>query len=117
MENKKINFSFIIVAITFLLIFYIMISDYNSRRINEFKNYANNITNIIHQKNYRLKILAYQLARERKENQDLKNTLSETRNALDVLSKKLAQQAQAPVAIPVTAPAPASAPAAASATK
>ena len=116
MENKKISLSFGIVVIAFLVIFYILIKDFNTRRLNDFKEYAASITNVVNQKNNKLRVLYNRLVAVQKENQDLKNTLSETRNSLDMLSKKLAQPA-AVVAVPASQPVPATATTPAVATK
>ena len=108
MENKKISLSFGIVVIAFLAIFYILIKDFNTRRLNDYKEYAATITNIINQKNNKIRVLYSRLVVEQKANEDLKNTLAETRNSLDALSKKLAQPAVVAV-VPVNAPASATA--------
>ena len=105
MENNKINLSFGIVVIAFLVIFYILINNFNARRIHDFKDYAHAISNVVKEKNTKIQILSYRLAAEQKQNEDLKKTLTDTRNDLESLTKKLAQPA--PVAAPASAPAPA----------
>jgi septal ring factor EnvC (AmiA/AmiB activator) len=105
-EGKKINLSFGIVVITILAMFYIILKDFNNRRLNDYKSYISSITNIVKQKNNKIRELASQLAVEQTVIDDLKNTLAETRNGLDNLSKKIAQQAPAGVPTPVPAPAP-----------
>ncbi len=116
MENKKINLSFCIVVITFLVIFYILLKGFNNIRVNDFKEYTVNIAKVVSIENNRIRILAYRLAVQQKENEDLKNTLAETRNSLEALSKKLILPAPvaapASVPAPVTVPAPATVPAA-----
>ena len=109
MENKKINVLFYLLVIFFFAVFAILITDLNAKRAVEFKEYAVSITKIVKQKNNKISILYRLLLAKEKENEDLKNTLAETRNDLDALSKKLA--------LPVTAATPASAPAPAGATK
>jgi len=115
-ENKKINLSFCIVVITFLVIFYILLKGFNNIRVNDFKEYTVNIAKVVSIENNRIRILAYRLAVQQKENEDLKNTLAETRNSLEALSKKLILPAPvaapASVPAPVTVPAPATVPAA-----
>ena len=106
MENKKIDVLFGVVVIAFLVVTFILIKDFNARRANDFKEYAATLTNIVRQKDIKLKILFNQLAAKQKENEGLKNTLAATRNDLDALSKKLAQPT--PVAAPAV-PAPATA--------
>jgi hypothetical protein len=108
-ENKKINVVFYLVVTFFFAVFAILITDLNAKRANEFKDYAVTITKIVKQKNNKIRVLYRLLISKEKENEDLKNTLAETRNDLDALSKKLA--------VPVPAAAPASAPAPATATK
>lgn len=102
MENKKIGLSFGIVAVAFLVIIYMLVKDFNNRRANDYADYVASITNLVKQKNDKIKIIARRLAVEQKENEDLKNTLADTRNNLDALSKKLAQSA-APVVAPASA--------------
>ena len=93
MENKKISLSFGIVVIAFLVVFYILLKDFNNKRVNDYKEYIASITNIVKAKNNKIRILSNQLAEEIKVIQDLKNTLADTRNELETLSNKLAQQA------------------------
>ncbi len=96
MENKKINVSFYLVVIFFLVLIIILIKDFKAQRANDFKRCVAGITNIVNRDNYKIKILFNQLAVEKKENVNLKNTLADTRNALDALSKKLTQPAPKP---------------------
>lgn len=100
MENKKIDVLFGVVIIAFLVVTIILIKDFNARRTNDFKEYTATITNIVKLKNDKIRILYNRLIMEQKENQDLRSTLSETRNDLEGLSKRLAPSA--PVAAPVT---------------
>lgn|GEM_PF-2344409 len=109
MENKRINVVFYLVVTFFFAVFAILITDLNAKRAVEFRSYAVTITNIVKQKNNKIRVLYRLLIAKEKENEDLKNTLAETRNDLDALSKKLS--------LPVPAEAPASAPAPAAATK
>jgi cell shape-determining protein MreC len=101
-ENKKINVTFYLVVIVFLAFIIILVRDFRAQRINDLREYASKITNVVNRDNYRIRMLANQLMMERKENEDLKNTLTETRNALEGISKKLIQPG--PVA-PANAPA------------
>lgn len=105
--EKKISLSFGIMVIAFLLIFYILIKGYNTARLNDYRAFRMTINRIINERNANDRMLYMQLAMEQRTNIDLKNTLADTRNALDVLSKKLAQPAM-PMA-PASAPAPAAA--------
>ena len=103
MENKKIDVLFGLVVVAFLVVTIILIKDFRSQRSNDFNEYKAFLVNIVHQKNNKIKVLSKQLVAKQKENDDLKNTLAETRNDLENLSKKLAQ--------PVVVSAPASMPA------
>lgn len=102
-ETKKVDILFGVVVIAFLAVTFILIKEINYRRTNDFKEYSDTLSYIVKQKNNKIKVLAHELLSEQKNNQDLKNTLEDTRNSLDALTKKLAQQASAPVA--PTAPA------------
>ncbi len=96
MENKKINLSFYLVTIAFLVLIIVLLKDFKRLRANDFKEYAATVMNIINRDNFKIRILSNQLAVEERENADLKNTLTETRNALDNLSKKLVSPTHAP---------------------
>jgi len=85
-ENKKINVPFYLVVIFFLVFIIILIKDFKAQRANDYKKYKAVVASIVRMENGRIRILA-------QENADLKNTLADTRNALDTLSKKLAQPA------------------------
>jgi hypothetical protein len=106
-ENKRINVVFYLVVTFFFAVFAILITDLNAKRALEYKEYAVSITHIVKQKNDKIRFLFRLLMAKERENEDLKNTLAETRNDLDALSKKLAQPVPAPV--PAGAPAPAAA--------
>lgn len=101
MGNKKIDVLFGLVVIGFLVVIIFLTRDFNTERSSDFKEYAADLTGIIKQKNNKIKILASRLTMIQKENEDLKNTLSETRNDLEALGKRLAQPA--PVTAPVAA--------------
>jgi regulatory protein YycI of two-component signal transduction system YycFG len=110
-ENKKIDVLFGVVVIAFLVVTIFLIKDFNAKRTNDYKEYAATVANIVKQKNDKIKIFSGLLAAKQKENDDLKNTLSETRNALESISKKLAQPvaAAAPASVPAPTPTPATA--------
>ena len=93
MENKKINLLFNLIVIFFLALTFILIRDLNANRAIDYKEYAVVVAKIVKDKNMKIRILYSQLVAKEKENIDLKNTLAETRNGLDVLSKKLTQPA------------------------
>ncbi len=86
MENKKINVLFYLVVVFFLALIFILLKDLNAQRANDYKVYRNVVANVVRMENDRIRILA-------KENADLKNVLAETRNALDIVNKRLAQSA------------------------
>ncbi len=89
MENKKIDVVFGLLVIAFLLIVIIVIKDINAKRTNDHKEYMATVTNIVKQKNTKIKVLGDQLAAKQKEIDDLKNTLAQTKNSLESLSDKL----------------------------
>ena len=93
MENKKINVPFYLAVIFFLVFIIILVKDFNAIRVNDFKKYAAIITNIVKQENNKIRVLSNLSAAKEKENTDLNNTLADTRNELDALSKKLVQPA------------------------
>jgi hypothetical protein len=107
-ETRKIDVLFGLVVIAFLAVTLILIKEFNYRRANDFKGYSVTLSNIVKQKNNKIKVLAHRLFEEQKENQGLKNTLMAARNGLDALTKRLAQQAS--VATPANEPVPVAAP-------
>lgn len=115
MENKKIDVLFGLTVIAFLVVTFILINEFNSRRAEDYKDYIGTVTNLVKLKNEKIRVLARHLAEDQKVIQDLRNTLANTRDELDTLNKKFVQQApaaaaQAPVAPPaVAAVAPAAA--------
>ena len=105
MENKKIDVLFVIVLVAFVAVTFILIKDFNAKRANDFKEYSTIVSTIVRSKDEKIRELVNLLGQKEKENQDLKNTLTETRNDLDNLSKKLSPTTPAvPVAAPVVAP-------------
>ena len=97
-EPKKINLLFYLVVLFFLAVIFILIRDLNAKRAIEFKEYSVSITNVVKQKNNKIMVLYKLLVAKEKENEDLKNTLAETRNGLAAISNKLAQPAPAAAA-------------------
>jgi uncharacterized protein YhaN len=102
-ENKKIDVLFGVVVIAFLVVTFILIKDFKSQRSNDYKEFKAIVSNIVRMKNSKLKVLSNELAAEQKENQGLKDTLAQTRNALDILSKQLAVPVTAPAGAPAAA--------------
>ena len=103
MQNKKIDPLFGITVIVFLVLMIILIKDFNAKRASDYKEYSADIANIVRMKNNKIRVLSSELIVKQSENADLENTLSQTRNDLDALSKKLAQ----PVVVTTVASAPA----------
>jgi uridine kinase len=97
-ENKRINLLFNLVVIFFLALTIILIRELNANRAIDYKEYFVTLSKIVKQKNNKIREMYSQLVEEKRENADLKNTLAETRNVLDALSKKLGQPA--PAAVP-----------------
>ena len=97
-ENKKIDVLFGLVVIAFLSVTILLIKEFKSQ--SDYKEYTSDLTAIIIQKNDRVRILSTRLANVEKENQDLRNTLTETRNSLDSLGKKLVEPPAAAPAVP-----------------
>ena len=116
MENKRINIVFCMVVLFFLALTFILIRDLNAKRVNDYQQYVVTISQIVKHKNDKIRELYRLLAAEQKVNADMNNTLAQTRNDLDALTKKLSQP-PTPVAAPAVAPAaePTPAPTAASA--
>ena len=104
MENRKINLLFVTSVLAFFAVLIILVKEFDSKRNSDFKQYSSIISKIVRQKNDKIRELAGQLSLKEKENADLKNTLSDARNALDTVSKKLAQPI-APAAPAAPAPA------------
>ena len=100
MENKKINVFFYSALIIFIAIIVILINDFNARRAKDLNEFAVNINSIVKLDNDRIRALTRMLVIQEKENQDLRDTLAETRNSLEALGKKL---------VPAIAPIPATA--------
>jgi len=76
--------------------------------VSEYNQYTNFMVRIVNQKNAKIRVLYHLLLIKEKENAYLRNTLGETRNDLESLTRKLAQpQAQPtpPPAAVVNAPA------------
>lgn len=110
MDIKRINVLFTVTVATFLVVTIILIKAFNDKRINDSNEFKATITNIVSVKNHKIKTLAKLLAEKEKENIDLRNTLTETRNSLELLSKRLDQPAEAPPSaaapgVPAAAPA------------
>jgi 5-bromo-4-chloroindolyl phosphate hydrolysis protein len=94
-ENQKINVLFYTSVIIFLAVCMILIKEFNVRRANDFKEYTYSVVTIVKRDNDRMKALYNELAAEQKENEYLRSTLTDTRNALDNIGKKLSQPAPA----------------------
>ncbi|MBF0504525.1 MAG: hypothetical protein HQL14_05405 [Candidatus Omnitrophica bacterium] len=115
MENKKkIDPLFGVVVIALLVAIIFLVGDLNSKMFNDEKEYRANLGALIKIKNEKIQILSRQLAQKQGEYDSLQKTLLETRNNLELLSKKLTDLSTPPAAVPAAAPvaAPEAAPAA-----
>jgi len=103
--GKKINILFCTAVIAFLAVIIFLIKDFNGKRNNDFRVYANSIANIVKRDNEKIRILSMLIIEKQKKIDDLKNTLTETRNDLENLDQKLAQPTPAmmPSVAPITA--------------
>ncbi len=104
-NKKKIDTVFGLVAIAVLAVAILVMNDSNTRLANDQKDHDATISHLLQQKNEKIKMLSVQLAAKEKESENLQKALTNAKNDLEALTKKLAE------ASPV--PAPASAPAAA----
>lgn len=104
MENKRFDLLFIVTLVAFLIVGYIVIQEFESKRKSDYQEYSTTLSKVVKLKNDRIRVLADLLAQKERDNADLKNTLSETRNSLETLSKKLVAPTQA-VAPAAAAPA------------
>ena len=103
MNNRRINELFGAVVVVFIVAFIMMIRNLDVQRINDFKVYTTTVNSIVKGKNSVIMALSKRLAVKNRENEDLKNTLSDTRNDLESISKKLTEPV--PVAASVSVPA------------
>ena len=123
LEAKKANVLFYSTVIIFLTLVVVLIKNFDLRRANDYKEYVVILTNVVNRDNDKIRFLYGQLVAQQKvliaqqkENDGLRNVLTETRNDLDALSNKFAKPIA--TAAPDSIPAPATTPlAAASATK
>ena len=94
------------VVLFFLALTFILIRDLNAKRANDYQDFSVIIAKIVREKNDKIRELSRELIAKQNENAALNNTLAQTRNDLDGLTKKLSQP-PTPPALPVSAPAPA----------
>ena len=99
MKNKKIDLLFALIVIAFLISTLLLVKDFKAKRARDYNDFTIVLTKVKTIENVKIKVLSNQLAIAIRENQQLKNALSDTRNDLDALSRKLAQ----PVVVPATA--------------
>ena len=86
----------IVFILCMLVVFFKVI---NAIKADDLKYYSISIDKVIKQKDGVIRDLYNRLMIEDKENQDMKNTLSNTRNALESLSNKFIQPSAGPVAV------------------
>jgi hypothetical protein len=72
MGDKRINVSFYLVVIFFLVIILVLIKDSNTQRLYDYKVYRTVVANIVRMENHRINVLV-------KENADLKHALAATK--------------------------------------
>ncbi|MBF0510920.1 MAG: hypothetical protein HQL13_01185 [Candidatus Omnitrophica bacterium] len=99
MENKKVNVSVGIIVIVLLLLFCVLSNVFYSSKVSTLKEYTAVMAQLIKENINTIKSLSDKLAVKEKENQDLKNTLANTRNALEALSNKFAKPSAPDVSI------------------
>ena len=99
MENKqKINTSFGVVVIAFLVVVMFVLNDSNNKNLNSQKETVACMANLVKIKNDKIIILSKRLAEKQKEYDSLQKTLTDAKNSLDALSKK-SPEAGAPAAV------------------
>jgi len=113
-EHKKIDVLFGIFIVGFMAVTFLMFKELNNKRTSDLKEYSNVISNIVKQKNDKIRFFYAQLVEKQnellakeKENDDLKKTLTDTRNSLESITKRLTQPATAPAVVPAAQAAPA----------
>ena len=89
MANKKDIWLYGLTLAFFLVFTVVLICRFNLQRSKDIKGYAAALTNIVKQENDKIIVLSNQLAIAERENVDLKNTLTDTRNSLESLTGKL----------------------------
>ena len=86
----KIDPLFGLFIIVFVAADLVLIKDFEIQKTNDLKSFSNSIAGIVKGKNDVINNLSSQLVLQENENQDLRNTLSDTRNKLELLTKNLA---------------------------
>jgi hypothetical protein len=107
-ENKNIGVVFGVTVIAFLAVTFLLVKDFNTKRVDDLKEYKATITAMVIQKNNKIKMLSNRLAADQKMIDDLRSTLADTRNQLEALSKKLVTP-PAPAPVAASEPVPAAA--------
>ncbi len=95
-EHKKVNILFVLLLVFFLAVTYILIRDLNENRAADYKDFTVTLAKIVRQKNTHIRDLSQQMMALRQENADLKDTLAQTKSAIDNLSQKLGPSSPAP---------------------
>ncbi len=98
-NKKKIDTVFGLVAIVVLAVAVFVMNDSNTRLANDQKDHDATIGNLLQRKNDKIKMLSVQLTAKEKESENLHKALTNAKNDLEALTKKLAG------ASPVPAPA------------
>jgi len=97
-DQTKISKEFGVVVIALLVVAMVMINNSDQRKLNDQKEYAAVLVNLIHNKNNKIIILAKQLAQKQKDYDNLQKVLVDTRNNLEALSKKMPETNLPPAA-------------------
>ena len=106
----KPNVLFYTTLVIFLILTFVMVEYSNFKRANDYQKYLVILSNVVTRDNDKMKYLYGQLVAQhnalmmlQKENEGLRDALTETRNGLDALSKKFAQPlAMAPEGVPAS---------------
>ena len=98
-NKKKVDTVFGLVVIVVLAVAVLVMNDSNTRRTNDQKDQDAAMSNLLQRRNDKIKILSVQLAAKQKESENLQEALTNAKNDLEALTKKLAE------ATPVPAPA------------
>ena len=96
MENKKIDTVFGLWVIVFLAVAILVTNDGNTRRVNDQKDHEAAMSNLLQRKNDKIKMLSVQLAAKEKETENLQKALTNAKNDLEALTKKLAEVSPVP---------------------
>jgi len=98
-NKKKIDTVFGLVVVAVFAVTILVMNDSNTRRANDQKDREAAMSRLLQQKNEKIKMLSVQLTAKEKEAENFQKALTNAKNDLEALTKKLAE------ANPVPAPA------------